>query len=582
MRATYTFKIGGQAGFGIMTIGLVFSKLCTRSGYQIFDYFEYPSLIRGGHNVTETHFGKDEVFSQERGVNLLVALNRETVDLHTAEMKEGSGVVFDPDDFQAEQTLFGGRNVHLFPVPMKQIIKKLGVLELMKNNIALGAVAGIFGFPFENLAGIIADAFADKGEKIITDNQAVAKEGYTYAQQQNFRLGEPLGGEIGKKDCTVMTGNEAIAIGAIAAGCQFYAAYPMTPSSPILHYLAGKAGETGMVVRHAEDEIAVINEALGASFAGVRSMVGTSGGGFALMNETVSFLGVAEIGLVIIMGQRPGPATGLPTWTEQAELQYVIRAGHGEFPKIVLAPGDIDEAMQLTLKAFDMADMYQTPVIILTDKYIAESHRSIPLTTINSLIANYTPNRGKVESPNPNQSEVLPYPRYRPTEDGISARIYPGIKGYFYQANSYEHIEDGHTTEDATVRKEQVDKRNQKAKTYLTNHFQLPKLYGNPDAATTVVAWGSIRFPIMEAFAAYPELNANLLHFTHMWPMDGAKVAAELAKYKNLVLVENNSTAQLGQLLRQETGILIERKLLKYDGRPIYPEEIMEFIKTNT
>lgn len=587
MRDSFTFKIGGEAGFGILTTGLLFSKTCTRSGFHIFDYAEYPSLIRGGHNVTETHFSKDSLYAQEKGVDLLAALNKQTVDLHKHELKDGAGVMYDPDQFQVTAEDFAGKNVSLFPVPLKKIVAELKGLKIMENNVALGAAVALFGMPVQNLQDVIADIFGGKkGVEIAEINKKSAQMGYDYVKSQNYHLAASDKSKtdvVGRKDYAVITDNEAVGLGAIAAGCQFYAAYPMSPSSAVLHYLAPKAAKTGMVVRHAEDEIGVINEVIGASFAGVRSMLGTSGGGFALMVEALSFAGISETALVIFLAQRPGPATGLPTWTEQGDLLFAIRAGHGEFMKIVIAPGDALEAFRFTIEAFTMADRYQTPAIVLSDKYLAESHDNIELSKLKDM--EVTTDRGKwTENQLDTTADVKPFPRYQVTEDGISPRIKPGTPGWYYQMNSYEHIEDGHTTEEAHERIKQVDKRNRKLLTYLAKDFKMPNYYGSPDADITVVGWGSTKLPVLELFAREgTEIGGKkigFLHFTHMWPMDGGRVHEELLKHKNLVLVENNSTAQLGQLLRQETGVLIEKRLLKYDGRPIYAEEVREFIKT--
>lgn len=593
---SYTFKIGGEAGYGIMTAGLLFSKTCTRSGFNIFDYVEYPSLIRGGHNVMETHFGVAEIFSQERGVDLLVALNHETIERHLSELKDGGAVLFDPKKTDVSDVSFP-KNIAQFPVPLEELAEQMGLLKVMRNNVALGASVALFGLDIEILLGVITDVFADKGEKIIKDNQMAARAGFDYVGRQNYeqrslnrKRPSPEFAKDNKK--LVLTGNEAIGLGAIAAGCKFYAAYPMTPSSSILHYLASKAPETGMIVRHAEDEIGVVNEALGASFAGARSMVGTSGGGFALMNEAVSLAGVSETPLVIVVAQRPGPATGLPTWTEQGDLQFIIRSGHGEFPKIVLAPGDVEEALELTFKAHNLADIYQEPVFIVSDKFLSESHKSINSSNLESRISNLTVDRGKLEDVKGSE-KVGPYPRYKTTADGISPRILPGTPGFYYQANSYEHLEDGHTTENAEERARQVDKRARKAATYVDLHFRPPTLYGPKDAELTFVGWGSTKGPMLQAIQqstlnhslrsdsgqAISNQQFNFLHFNHIWPLDGELVKSELKKHTHLVIIENNSTGQLGQLLRQETGINIKEKLLKYNGRPFYPEEILDYVK---
>lgn len=352
----------------------------------------------------------------------------------------------------------------------------------------------------------------------------------------------------------------------------------MTPSSSVLGTLAAWQDKTGIIVRHAEDEISVINTALGASFVGARSSVGTSGGGFALMVESVSLAGVTEIPIVIFLSQRPGPATGMPTWTEQGDLLFAVHAGHGEFPKIVLAPGDAYEMIELTMKAYNLADIYQTPVIVMSDMHLSESHKTVPANIVKRLIGDYKIDRGKTISKVKGET----YLRYKLTDDGISERLIPGVKGYFYQANSYEHLEDSHTTEESVPRRKQVDKRNAKLPTYVTNHFQKPNVYGDLDRSEIVfVAWGSMKGPVLEALRS---LNAKqksyaLIHFTHVYPLSEEKVRPFFPAGKRYILVENNSQAQFGRLLRQETGIHIAEKLLKYDGRPFFQEEIVDYVK---
>jgi len=585
MRISFTFKIGGPAGLGIMTTGLIFSKAAARSGFHIFDCIEYPSLIRGGHNVMETHFAREPVYAQKRGVDLLVALNKDTVELHKHELKDGAGIMYGPEQFTLTPDDFAGKHIELIPVPLNKIIESTGVPKIMENNVTVGAAAALFGFKLETIYSIIEDIFSDKGEEVINENKKAAQGGYEHIKQNNLRIPSfeqhrLEASESVRRDYAVLTGNEAVGIGAIALGCQFYVAYPMTPSSSLLHYMAFHAQQTGMVVRHAEDEIGVISEAIGASFAGVRSMCGTSGGGFALMNEALSLDGLTETPLVIFLAQRPGPATGMPTWTEQGDLLFAIRAAHGEFPKIVLAPGDVEESMLLTAKALNLADRYQTPVIILSDKYLAESHQSIDSTKLRTY---GKIDRGKLEfNPEPSD-QIQDYQRYKDTEDGISPRIIPGTRGFHFQANSYEHVPDGHTSESAEERIRQVNKRFRKQTTYLQRDFELPKTYGAEDADVAVVTWGSMKLPVLEALEyrdwCVRDQKIKLIHFTHVWPMDGDRVKEMLEKEKQIVLIENNSQSQLGQLIRQETGILIEKRLLKYDGRPIYPEEVMEFLK---
>jgi 2-oxoglutarate ferredoxin oxidoreductase subunit alpha len=379
----------------------------------------------------------------------------------------------------------------------------------------------------------------------------------------------------------VISGNEAFSLGTVLADCRFYAAYPMTPSSSVLHTLAAWQKETGMVIRHAEDEIAVINNALGASFAGVRAAVGTSGGGFSLMVESISLAGITETPIVIFLAQRPGPATGMPTWTEQGDLLFATFAGHGEFPKIVLAPANHEEMMKIGAEAFNLADIYQTAVIVLSDMYLSESHATVDKETVDQIINNYQVNRGKLVNNFTPQSKLSPFLRYQITDDGISERIMPGTPGLFYQANSYEHIEDGHTTEDDIERKKQVEKRNKKINTFLKNHFQPPRVIGDINKAEIIfISWGSTEGTISQAIKQLEGKNIKtaLIHFTYLFPMEKEKIKPLLQQNKRYVLVENNSHGQFGQLLKITTGVEINEKIIKYDGRPIRPFEIVSYI----
>lgn len=557
-----------------MTTGLLLGKIATRSGYHAFEYSEYPSLIRGGHNVVEVRISDEKVYSQESQVDILMCLNEETYNLHKNELKKSGLVVYDREKFtlnEKEQT-----DVIFINLPLSKILKDASLPPVMMNNIALGALMHLIGADFEVLKGLIAENFARKGEEVINKNVNASKLGYDSALASlpdGYRLKFPKKQEIVKR--MYITGNEMVGVGAIAAGCKFFSAYPMTPSSALLHYLAGKGVKAGIVVKHAEDEISVINMALGASYAGARSMVGTSGGGFALMVEAISLAGITETPIVIMMGQRPGPATGMPTWTEQGDLLFIIHSGHGEFPKIVLAPGDMEESYQLTVEAFNLADKYQTPVFVMSDKYLLEGHQSIEEFRIKNYELRI--DRGKLLTEK--QAEGLKdYKRYEVTNDGISGRAIPGMPNCVFQANSYEHIENGHTTEDAAERIKQVEKRNRKTDTFLERDVKMPRIFGNNDAPLTVVSWGSMKGPVLQAIKGN-ESKFNFLHFSYLWPLPKDKLTKLLLSKKSLLLIENNSTGQLGQLLKMVTGVEIHNKLLKYSGRPINPEEIIKRVE---
>ncbi len=581
----FTWLIGGEAGFGIMTTGVVFSKIATRSGYHIFDYVEYPSLIRGGHNAYEVHVSNSDASHLNPSIDVLVCLNKETYEKHRSRLTPESLVVFDQDEFEIKE------NIKKIIIPFKKILARLKGQPVMKNTISLGASIGLLGGDIDELIKIISEQFAKKGEEVINFNRQFVQAGYDEVKKNysdfilNYLVKKP------GDDKLVLTGNDAFALGSIIADIRVYVAYPMTPSSTVLTDLAAWAEKIGIVVRHAEDEISVINTAIGSSFAGVRSAVGSSGGGFALMVETLSLAGITEIPIVVFIASRPGPATGMPTWTEQGDLLFTIFSGHGEFPKIVLAPGDNEEMIELTAKAYNLADQYQLPVIVMSDMYLSESHKSVEKSFVDKFISEYKINRGKlinkvitndkIQMTNQTQNsniKIQNFLRYQITEDGISPRLIPGTPGYFYQANSYEHIEDGHTTEEAKPRIDQVDKRARKWITYLENDFLMPKVYGDIDKSETVfVSWGSTKGIVLQAQKLLKEKNieTTLIHFNHIYPIDTHKVKELFKHDKKYILIENNSWGQFGKILAMETGIEIKNKILRYDGRSITVKEII-------
>lgn len=567
----FLWKIGGEAGFGILTTGVFFSKIVARLGYHIFDYIEYPSLIRGGHNAYDVLVSDVPVFASKSIIDLLICLNKDTYTLHNKQLIPSTLVMYDPDEFDFEEHYIK------IKVPFKKILKDLGGQAIMKNTIALGASLALLGTDLEELNNILTAQFSRKGENVVNFNRQFAKAGFDYVHDIYAAQKINLLSKRENEKQLVLTGNESFALGATIANCRLYVAYPMTPSSSVLTVLAAWQNKVQMVVRHGEDEISVINTALGGSIAGVRSAVGTSGGGFALMVESISFSGIAEIPIVIFLASRPGPATGMPTWTEQGDLLFAVHAGHGEFPKIVLAPGTVEEMVELSVKAFDLADIYQVPVIVMSDMLLSDSHKSMNESLVSNLANRYIPDRGQTIT----QTDAKPYLRFKVTNDGISPRLIPGQEGVFYQANSYEHLEDGHTTEDAKERIKQADKRDRKTSAYLKNHFKGPEVIGDMDKSEIVfVSWGSTKGVLLEAKRDLEQQNitTSILHFTHLYPLDPTQVASYFSKKKRYILVENNALGQFGKLLRMETGITLTEKILKYDGRPIFREEITNYV----
>lgn len=568
----FLWKIGAPAGYGVMTTGLSMSKIATRSGLHIFDYTEYPSLIQGGHNTYEVNMSNDEVTMSKHLVDCLVCLARDTYALHQHRLHDKSIIVFDPN--QGDPDMKGLK----VAVPFYQLLSELKANKIMNNMVALGSSIAILGGNLEIVKHMIEQQFAKKEPEVAEMNIACATAGFNYVHEHYAdKVVHVLDSSTPPAEPpAVLEANTAFSLGTVEADCRLYAAYPMSPSSSVVEILAGWQDKTGMVVRHAEDEIGVINEALGASFSGVRSAVGTSGGGFALMVETISYAGVAEQPIVVFIAQRPGPATGMPTWTEQGDLLFAAHAGHGEFPKIILAPGDTQEMLELTPKAFNLADIYQTPVIVMSDKLISEAHVCISQDRVKELLKRNPVDRGETI-----ESTEAPYYRYQDQADGISPRLIPGAPGMYYQANSYEHNQDSHTTEESDERIAQVNKRNRKTDTYFDRHWAGPNVYGDIASAEVVfVGWGGTKGAIQAAQHLLGEQNRNnaFIHFNHVYPLKPADITPLFEHNKRYILVENNSTGQFGQILRMQTGIDIRERLLKYDGRPIFPEEIVAFV----
>lgn len=566
-----SWKIGGEAGFGIKSAGTMFARIFMKAGYETFDYTEYPSLIRGGHNTYQLIVDTRPVNSVTRAIDVLVALNLNTITQNAGELAPGGLIIYDSDKFkipaQYQNSALG--------LPLSTIAKEAGN-ELMRNVAAIGATLALVDQKLDIATKVIKDNFQRKGEAVVANNIKVLRAGHDYVLKnhpENFICSLPT---RPASDNILITANEALALGALAAGLNFYAGYPMTPSSSILHYLAAIAQKVGIVVKHAEDEISVINMALGAAHVGARAMVATSGGGFSLMVESLGLTGITETPLVVVNVQRSGPATGLPTWTEQGDLRFALHAAQGDFPRIVLAPGDAQEAFELAAQALNLAEMYQTLVIILSDKLMAEGN------TTNKRLSGkgIKINRGKLLNA-AQLAKIKNYRRYRVTADGVSPRAVPGLTNGLYIANSDEHDEYGFSEEGAANRIAQVDKRQRKLDTFA-KVMPLPKIYGNPRAKKVIVIWGSSKGVVRDAYqelSVRQQKKIKIMHLQYIWPFAKDFVQETLSRAKDMLLIENNSNAQLGQLIAQETGIIIKKKVLKYDGRPFFREDIRQVLK---
>lgn len=562
---TLSWKIAGEAGFGIKSAGIMLGKIFMRSGYEVFDYTEYPSVIRGGHNTFQLMVSPTKVASVTKQVDILVALNQKAITRNAAEVSKTGVIIYDQDKVKLNSKYIQGLGI-----PLTTLANQAGG-EVMRNVVALGVTFALVKQDLTKAKQIIRENFKAKGQVVINNNIKALSLGFKQVTESKFNL--PI---LKASQNILISANESLALGALASGLNFFVAYPMTPSSSILHYLAAVAEKTNIVVKHAEDEIAVINMALGAAHVGARAMVATSGGGFSLMTETLGLASITETPLVIVNVQRGGPATGMPTWTEQADLQFMIRAAQGTFPRIVLAPGDSQEAFELGAEALNLAEVYQLPVIILSDKIIAEGNQTVPSFKTNILKIK----RGKLLT-QVQLNKIKEYRRYRLTADGISPRTVPGMKQGMYLANSDEHDPYGYAEEGALNRVQQVDKRAQKLKTF-SKVLPQPLVYGNPKAKKTIVLWGSTKGVVLDAYHELDQRIKNkirIVQFQYMWPFAQTFTKRLLDESKEIMLIETNSDGQLGQLIAQETGIQIKNQLLKYDGRPFFREEILLALK---
>jgi len=562
MTDVFSLKIGGFAGQGVKSSGLLFSKFAVDSGYNIYNYVEYPSLIKGGHNVIQVNISKDAVLGPSVKTDFLIALNQETVGLHLSELTSKAKILCDADTNIPKLPA----GVTLFKVPLSKLAKDSGGGELLGNTVALGAAAALLGGTLKILSNLTNKEY--EGQRFAENNLEAAALGFRYVLENYSSKRIDLLRYSKSDPKIVLNGNGAVALGAMSAKMEFSAIYPMSPISGILHILAKKQKEYGYIYMQPEDEISGINMAIGASFAGKRSMVATSGGGFCLMTEGLGLAGMTETPLVIVEGMRGAPATGLPTWSEQGDLQFVLHAHQGEFPRIVLAPGDLTEAFYLTMEAFNLADRYQTPVIILMDKNICDNDQSAPEFDISG----YKIDRGKFTA-----EKVKDYMRYKLSEDGVSLRTVPG-SGNFFIANSDEHDEFGYSSEDAENRISQMRKRMEKLESCAKFDMPKPVLFGPEKADVTIVSWGSNKGSILQALKKFPDVN--YLHIVRMNPFPSDAVKRILRGAHHIIDMECNYTGQLASLILEKTGIEIKDKFLKYDGRPIFVEEVEDKIES--
>ncbi len=565
--------IGGDAGQGVESSGAGFSLSFARAGLHVFAMQDYRSRVRGGHNFYQIRLSEEPRLSHSSRVHLLLALTPETVQLHLDRLAEGAAVVF-PEKFEVDPEPLRRRGVRVDTLPLIRIAEEHGN-RVMTNTAALGAAAGITEFPLEFMESVIRDNFASKGQQVVDANLKVARAAYNLARDRyGADFPYKLAPAEGAPRRMLMNGNEALAMGALAGGCRFISAYPMTPATSIFEWLSAVPREYGVVTKHTEDEIAAADMAIGASFAGARAMTATSGGGFCLMVEAMGLAGMTEVPMVIALSQRGGPSNGLPTRTEQSDLLFAIHASHGESPRIVTAPGTVEECFEAGWRAFNLAEKYQCPVVVMTDTFLSSSLRTLDMDAID--FASVRIDRGSTLTYEEMDRLTDGYRRFQFTETGISPRAIPGHPAAAFSAAGDEHDEEGHFMEEIENRRRMMRKRMRKLEE-AEKEMRPPKRYGPPEAEITLVCWGSTFGPCKEAA---DEINAaggsaNVLQFIDLWPLPEGPTAAALGECRRTVVVEQNYTSQLARLLRMTTGIQVDATLNKYDGRPFAPEEIV-------
>jgi 2-oxoglutarate ferredoxin oxidoreductase subunit alpha len=525
--------IGGAAGQGLATIGRLLSKAVVRAGYHLLVTQKYMSRVRGGHNTFAVRLGTEPLLSGTETIDVLAALNEETLGKHSEELAKNALVVAG-DDLDTKD-----RNA--LRIPFKELAPK----PLFYNIVVLGVLAGAIRLDISILEELLTQTFGKKGDEILQGNLDVLRKAYDWVAEQDHEFGFDGTPKAGKGRMMV-NGNEAIALGALAAGCNFVSFYPMTPATSVALSLIGKGAPLGLQYEQVEDEIAAVNMALGASYAGAKALVTTSGGGFALMEEGISLAGVSETPLVCVVVQRPGPATGMATRTEQSDLNLVVYAGHGEFPRAVFAPSDPEECFYLTHRAFDLTETYQTPVFVLSDQYLADSYRDEELFDLDGL--------PEIAAPLLEWKEDE-YKRYALTDDGVSPRLIPG----YSEARTVQNSK--------RLRKE----------TGLFEEVIGPDYYGEEGADVVLMSWGSTLGACLEACERIDSKKTfGVLHFKQVYPLREEQFMDYLESAGKVIAVEGNATAQFAQLVARETGFFAQDRILRFDGRAMTWEYVLK------
>ncbi len=567
---------GGQAGDGSLTTGDLIAGVFKHMGLEVYTYKDFPSRIRGGHTNYVIRAGTTPNYGMADSVDCLVAFDLEAVEMHIEEMRPGGFIVFDSTQEKLTDAV-RRPDVHFYEVPLAKIAKEQIGLELVRNTISLGVLARLIGMDPTLVRNDVTSVYKRKGEKVIDLNIRAIESGEKYVDDHFDRpSGYGLAAGV-DHDRLIMMGNDAIAYGALVGGCRFMAGYPITPATDVLEWMAKYAPKYGGVVVQAEDELAAINMVIGAGFAGVRAMTSTSGPGQALMTEAIGLAGVLEIPIVVIECARAGPSTGMPTKTEQSNLNHLIFSGHGEIPRVVIAPGTVEESFYLTVTAFNIAEKYQVPVFVLSEQALCQSKATLPSLDVSAVAVD----RGKLERNG--HLKFGEYRRFAFTEDGVSPRAIPGTDGGMYLAPGSEHNELGVITENAKNRAKMMEKRMRKLESMRPD---LPKanVLGDPAASIAIIGYGSNRGPIAEAQRrlAAAGTPTRFLQLRTLWPFPEEEVRAFIQDASEVFVVENNFTGQLERLIRYVVGPSPKmHAVLKYNGKPFRPIEIIDRIEAD-
>ncbi len=573
MSQTFSIGIGGAAGQGVATPGDIFAKIFSRRGLHLNAYNAYQSIIRGGHTFLTIRAGIDPVTNMGDTLELLIPLNQDTMDRHLRLLSAGGACIYNADSIKPGEHADG---VQLCPLPVSTLAD-ITRNKVAQNTLAIGAALSMMGIGFNSLESVIHEQFGKKAASVAQENIAVARAGYDYATQNFKPFAHPL--PIADTKYAVLSGNTALAMGGAAAGVKFYCAYPMSPSTGVLHWFATNGRKAGIMVRQVEDEIGVINMTIGAAQAGVRAMCATSGGGFALMSEALGLSAMAEIPIVVIDCQRAGPSTGVPTKTEQGDLWQMLGAAFGDYPRVIAAPLDIGDCFTLIPEIFNIVDKFQVPGLVLCDLLLSEGRLSV-----DPKILDFKPPVDRGEMITSSNGDHGQYKRYLITESGVSPRAIPGIPGYTHVVSSDEHDEDGVLISDmytnATKRRAMMEKRMRKEQG-IAAAIAPPRLQGPKDADVTLIGWGSTHGVIEEARAqlAAQGITANQLQIRWIVPLHGEAILDQLRNAKRTIIVENNYSGQFARYLRSETSFVADGHIRKYDGEPFMPHHIVEAVR---